>query len=238
MGLVGRILLIILLLLILLIFFVPYGIDAGYEEGVLSLRVKAGPFRITLYPKKPLTEKQKAKKRKKKEKAEAKKKAEQEKEGKEKKPKGTDETITVREKRKLDPEFLLALLKMALHAIRRFFRSFSVDFFKLHCTVAGSDPYNVAMTYGRLCAAAEELPVLCGGVVRVHRRDVAIGCDFTETRPVIDIRFVLSLQLYKIVHLAVAFLVEYLGWKWKNHREKKAATALERKDDNGRQQDQ
>ena len=74
---VGRIILLILLALIGLIFFLPYGVDAGYEEGVLFLRAKAGPLRLTLYPKKPLTARQLARKQKKKEKAEAKKKAAQ-----------------------------------------------------------------------------------------------------------------------------------------------------------------
>ena len=241
---VGRIILLILLLLILLIFFVPYGVDAAYEEGVLTVRVKAGPLRFTLLPKKPLTEKQLARRQKKKGKAEAKKKAaEARKTGEKKKPsgktpKGTDETITVKEKRPFDLDFILALVKMGIHAIRRFFRSFSIDYLKVHYTVAGGDPYNVAMQYGRLCAAVEELPALCGSAIRIKRRDIAIGSDFVETKPAVNARIVLSLQLYKIVHLAVAFLTEYIGWKIKNRRQKKAAASLERKDDNGRQQDQ
>ena len=39
---------------------------------------------------------------------------------------------------------------MGAHAIRRFFRSFTVDYFKLHCTAAASDPYDTAMEYGYL----------------------------------------------------------------------------------------
>ena len=237
---VWRILLIILALVILLIFFVPYGVDAGYEEGVLSLRIKAGPFRFTLYPKKPPTEKQRAKQRRKKEKTGAKKKTGSEKQKKpaEEKPAGVDETITVREKIRWDIETVTALLRMALHALRRFCRSFSIDFLKIHYTVAGADPCNTALRYGRLCAAAAALPELCGGAVRVRRRDIALGCDFTESWPDISIRIVMSLQLFRIVHMAAAFLAEYLVWKLKTRREKKAAALSERKDDNGRQPDQ
>ena len=48
-----KILLWILLLVILLVFFVPYGIDAAYEDQVLSLRIKAGPIRVAVWPRKP-----------------------------------------------------------------------------------------------------------------------------------------------------------------------------------------
>lgn len=240
---IGRILLLILLLLILLIFFVPYGVDAGYEEGRLFLRVKAGPFHLTLWPKRPLTEKQRARKEKKKAKAEAKKKAAQAKKDGEKKkddgkPKGTDETITVRKKPEWDLDTILALARMALHAIRRFFRSFTVDFLKIHYTVACRDPYETAMQYGQLCAAVEELPALCGDVIRIRRRDIVIGSDFVESSPAVSARIVLTIQLFRIVHMAAAFLAEYVGWKLKNRKEKKASASLERKDDNGRQPDQ
>lgn len=230
---VGRIILLILLLLILLIFFVPYGVDAGYEQGVAFVRVKAGPLRFTLWPKKPKAKKKKPRKEKKK-------KASKDKDDKPAsgEAQGTDETITVKKKKEFDLDFILALIKMGAHALRRLLRSFSIDLLRVHYTVAGRDPYNVAMQYGRLCAAVEELPALCGNKVRVRKKDIVLASDFLETSPTIEARIVLSLQLYKIVHLAVVFLVEYLVWKTKDRRAQKAAASLERKDDNGRQQDQ
>ena len=59
---VGWIILAVLAVLILLVFFLPYGVDVGYADEVLRVGIKAGPLRIWLLPKKPLTEKQKAKK--------------------------------------------------------------------------------------------------------------------------------------------------------------------------------
>ena len=59
------IILAVLAALILLVFFVPYGVEASYEDGVFRLGIKAGPIYIGLFPKKPLTEKQKARKEKK-----------------------------------------------------------------------------------------------------------------------------------------------------------------------------
>ena len=233
---VGRILLIILgilLLLILLIFFVPYGVDAGYEEGVLFLRVKAGPFRFTLYPKKPPSERKKKKQREKQDAAGSEKKADETKKKKKKEKKkgepadtaeqGVDETITVREKTKWDLDTIAALVKMAINALRRFFRA--------------SDPYDTALRYGAVCAAAEMLNA-DDGRCRLRRRDIALGCDFTRTFPEIAFRIVVTVQLYKFVHMAFMFLAEYVIWKIRTRREKKAAALAQREDDNGRQQDE
>ena len=226
------IVLIILLALIALVFFVPYGVDAAYENGQARLCVRAGPVSIRLYPKKPKTEKQLEKERRKKEKKAAKaqaKKAEKEKKPADQgEPQAKDETIKVKKQRQLDLDTILALLEMGVRAIRRFFRSFTVNYFKLHCTMAGSDPYNTAMGYGYLCSAVEGLRGLSEDRITLQRRDIALDADFTSEKPIVDVRIIITLQLFKIVHLAAAFGVEYLIWTIKNRREKKAAAAEER----------
>ncbi len=226
------IVLIILLALIALVFFVPYGVDAAYENGQARLCVRAGPVSIRLYPKKPKTEKQLEKERRKKEKKAAKaqaKKAEKEKKPADQgEPQAKDETIKVKKQRQLDLDTILALLEMGVKAIRRFFRSFTVNYFKLHCTMAGSDPYNTAMGYGYLCSAVEGLRGLSEDRITLQRRDIALDADFTSEKPIVDVRIIITLQLFKIVHLAAAFGVEYLIWTIKNRREKKAAAAEER----------
>ena len=249
---VGRILLIILgilLLLILLVLVIPFGVDAGYEEGVIFLRAKAGPFRYTLYPKKRRKKKERGDKdgtapEKKDDEAEKKKKKKKKKKKEKKKEEpakpaeqGVDETLTVREKTRWDLDTIAALTKMALNALRRFFRGFRVDFLKLHLIVAGGDPYDTALRYGTLCAAAETLSAV-GDKSRLRRRDIALGCDFERTFPEIAVRIVVTVQLYRFVHMAVMFLAEYILWKFRTRREKKAAALAERKDDNGRQQDE
>ena len=222
------IILAVLAALILLVFFVPYGVEAAYEDGVFRLGIKAGPICIGLFPKKPLTEKQKARKEKKQAKKEAKKQAKEEKKAQEAQQEKLDETEKIRKKPDLDFETVMALLKMGAHAIRRVFRSFTVDYFKLHFTAATSDPYDTAMEYGYLCAAVEGLEALSKDRITLQRRDIALDADFTGARPVIDIRIIITLQLFKIVHMAAAFGVEFLLWSIRNRREKKAAAAEER----------
>ena len=226
------IVLIILLALVLLIFFVPYGVDAAYENGQPRLSVRAGPISIRIFPRKPKTPKQLERARKKKEKKAAK--AAEKKAKEAKKPSGQEEqvpadhAIKVKKQRNLDMEPLMTLLEMGIRAIRRFFRSFSVDLFRLHLIVAGSDPYKTAMEYGYLCFAVEGLPDLAGDKITLKKRDIDLSADFAAEKPVIDFRIIITLQLFKIVHMAVAFGVEFIIWSIKNRKEKKAAAAEER----------
>ena len=224
---VGWIILAVLAILILLVFFLPYGVDVGYADEVLRVGIKAGPLRIWLLPKKPLTEKQRLKAEAKKAKKEARRAA---------KEKEINDSVTVKPKPKLDFDTIVALLRMGSHAIRRFFRSFTVNFFQLHYTVACRDPYDTAIQYGMACAAAETLPALAGKKIRVLRRDIEIGADYTSEEPTVSAHIVLSLQLFRLVHLAVALGVEFLKWKINSRPEDKPAAATnERKDDNGRE---
>lgn len=232
---VGWIILAVLAVLILLVFFLPYGVDVGYADEVLRVGIKAGPIRVWLLPKKPLTEKQKQKAEAKKAKKEARRAAKAAKKAAATKDKEINDAVTVKPKPKLDFDTIVALLRMGSHAIRRFFRSFTVNFFQLHYTVACRDPYDTAIQYGMACAAAEALPALAGKKIRVLRRDIEIGADYTSEEPVIAVHIVLSLQLFRLVHLAVALGVEFLKWKINSRREEPAAATNERKDDNGRE---
>ena len=134
--------------------------------------IKAGPLRIWLLPKKPLTEKQRLKAEAKKAKKEARRAAKAAKKAAAAKEKEINDSVTVKPKPKLDFDTIVALLRMGSHAIRRFFRSFTVNFFQLHYTVACRDPYDTAIQYGMTCAAAETLPALAGKKIRVLRRDI------------------------------------------------------------------
>lgn len=232
---VGWIILAVLAVLILLVFFVPYGVDASYADEVLRVGIKAGPLRIWLLPKKPLTEKQRLKAEAKKAKKEERRAAKAAKKAAAAKDKEINDSVTVKPKPELDFDTIVALLRMGSHAIRRFFRSFTVNFFQLHYTVACRDPYDTAIQYGMACAAAETLPALAGNKIRVLRRDIEIGADYTSEEPAISVRIVLSLQLFRLVHLAVALGVEFLKWKINSRRDEPAAAMNERKDDNGRE---
>ena len=226
----------IIIAILLLIFVVPYGVDAAYEDEVFRLGIKAGPFRIWLLPKKVKTEKQLKKQQEKEAKKQARKAEKDAKKAAAKAEKARNQVQTVKPKKPLDIPFILALVKMGIRAVKRVFRSFTIDHLKLYYVVATKDPYDTAIQYSYLCGALAALPEIAGNVIHIRKPDVQIGMDFTQEKPVICGRIVISLQLYKIVCVALAFAVEFIRWK-KTHRSSDVE-ANERKDENGREQDQ
>lgn len=223
--------LIIILLLLLLIFFVPYGVDAAYEGGEICVKVKAGFLRLTVFPRK---EKNKTEAQLQKE-AERKAKKAAEKAAKKAEKEAAAAAAPPQPKKKPDIHFLLALAKMGLRAVKRLFRSFSIDFLKLHYVAATSDPYDTAMQYSYLGAAFNAIAATAGTSIRVKKSDVWLDADFVSETPQIEARLVLSLQLYKVVLLAAAFGMEYLKWK---RQHPTGTDTTERTDENGREQDQ
>lgn len=191
--------LLVLLALILLIFFVPYGVDAAYSPDEWYVKVKAGPLRVQLFPKKKKAAKPAGQKKEKKPKKESAKKKDKKKKEKEKKPP--------------DIDFIIALAEMAVRAIKRLFRSFHLDRLRFHYICASGDPYNTAMQYGYICGAVTALSEHAAGKITCGVRDIYIDSDFLAEKPTVDVRLVISLRLFKIVHLAVAFGVEFIIWK-------------------------
>ena len=84
--------------------------------------------------------------------------------------------------------------------------------------------------------ALEAILFAAGDSVETERIAKVLGADDTSEEPTVSARIVLSLQLFRLVHLAVALGVEFLKWKINSRPEDKPAAATnERKDDNGRE---
>ena len=160
------------------------GVDAEYDGEALLLRLKAGPVRITILPKKEKPEKPKKKK-------------------KEKQPKA--------EKSKESPLTLPTLLKLvrpALEALGSFRRKLSVDLLRLHARVGTSDPYNTAMTYAYLQSAVYGLHPLVERALNVKERDVWLTPDFTSDDIAAEGRLIGTIRIGQIAGIALV-----LGWK-------------------------
>ncbi|MCL2342681.1 MAG: hypothetical protein FWC62_02125 [Firmicutes bacterium] len=205
--------LIIIVIVLLALMLLPVGVDALYD-GDVGLKIKAGPFRMTLLGGK---KKEKPKKKKK---------------PKEKKPKKEEQK---KKKKPPDIKLILGLVKLGFRALNRFRRKLSVDFFALHFTAAAADPYAAAMLYGRLSAAFETVLRLVGSAFRVTERDVALDVDFEAESPKIYARLILTIQIWQILYIGLAFGAAFLRlWL----RRRKENRAKERKEEHGKQHNQ
>ncbi len=187
---------ILLALLALLVGFnlLRVGVDAEYNGEALFLRVKAGPVKITVLPKKAKPPKPK------KEKKEKQKQEKPPKEGK-KAPK---------ERRKPTAKQLLHLARLALEAVGTFRRKLQTDLLRLHLRIGGSDPYDTAMTCAYLRASLSGLAPLADSVLSVKERDVRLGADFTAPNTQAEGRLILTIRIGQIVAIALVFLFKAL----------------------------
>lgn len=205
--------LLIIIIVLAVLLLIPLGVDGGYSEGVPSLSIKIGPFRIRLLPriKKPSRNK-KAKK--------AKKTSGEEKPAKQGKS----------GKKPSSPQEILELVKLGLKALGRLRRKLSIDYLRLRYTAASGDPFTTAMKFAVANAAAGSLFHLVDQAFNVKERDYGINSSFFSDKSGIDLWLTATLTLLDIFYVALALGVDYLKIKIRKRRELRAK---ERTEENG-----
>lgn len=197
--------------IVLLLAVLPLGVRLRYNSEGMVLKIIAGPVKITLLPRPPKKKKEKKKKEKKSAVAPA---AEEEnlpkppqppKAPREKKPKG--------EKGGSLLDFL-PLVKTALDFLGDFRRKLRLDNLYLRLILAGDDPCNLAVNYGRAWAAVGNLLPQLEKWFVIKKRDIEVECDFETSETLViahlDLTITLGSLLAAVVKFAVRALIEYL----------------------------
>lgn len=188
---------------ILLLALLPLGGSVVYDRSGVAVKVLAGPVRIRVWPvkKKKETPKDKPSKEKKTAKKKApkapKKEEQQDKPG----PGGSLKDF-------------LPLIELGIRFLGDFRRKLRVDKLWLELTMAGDDPCDLAVNYGRTCGAVDALlPVLERWFV-IRKRRVHVGCDFTADETLIWLRLDITITLGRLLALLVRYgvpaFIEYL----------------------------
>lgn len=171
----GWIILLIILGLLLTVLLTPAGVWFSYDQGDISLDVRFGPIRRRIFPGKPKPEEPEKEKKPKKKRKKPPKEGEKEEKEKEKPPKAKIN----REQIFYTLEKLPPILGRALGGTRRRVR---IKPLKVHLLVAGYDPADTAVLYGKLEAALSAgLPVL-RRAVRIRDEDIRLFLDFSQER--------------------------------------------------------
>ena len=197
--------------IVLLLAVLPLGVRLRYNSEGMVLKIIAGPVKITLLPRPPKKKKEKKKKEKKSAVAPA---AEEENLPKppqppeaprEKKPKG--------EKGGSLLDFL-PLVKTALDFLGDFRRKLRLDNLYLRLILAGDDPCNLAVNYGRAWAAVGNLLPQLEKWFVIKKRDIEVECDFETAETLViahlDLTITLGSLLAAVLKFAVRALIEYL----------------------------
>lgn len=150
----------IILGILVLLCLIPLGVRAVYNSEGVKLWLLIGPVKMRLFPK---PEKPKKKGSPKKEKAAASKKKPEKQESKEG---GSMKDF-------------LPLLGVAKRLLAGFFRKLRVRKLELNLILAGDDPCDLAINYGKTWAAAGSLIPVLEEIFVIRKRDVEVQCDFT-----------------------------------------------------------
>lgn len=156
--------------------FLPLGFRAVYRQSQPGVWLLIGPLKFRVYPgKKKENHPQKTEKKKS--------------EKKEKSKKGGSW------------QDFQPVVKTILEFLEQFRQKIRVNDLELKLTLAGDDPCDLALNYGRTWAALGNLMPLLEQCFVIKKRDVEVQCDFTSDKTRIYARADVTITLARALHL-------------------------------------
>ena len=177
----------IILAVLILLCLIPVGVRVVYNSEGVHIWCLIGPLRIFLFPK--------PKKPKVKEQGATKKKAE----SSQKKPDKKENKAGGSWK-----DFL-PLLDVAKRFVGRFIRKIRIRKLELKLILAGDDPCDLAVNYGKAWAAAGNLIPMLEEVFVIRKRDMEVECDFTAEETKVYVCADITILIGRLLGLAVVY---------------------------------
>ena len=196
----------------------PLGVRIRYNDAGFVLKVIAGPLKITVIPgrKKPKKQKVKQKKQKAVQTAES--------AGSEERPPQPPKAQPEQKERGGSLTRFLPLVKLGLKFLGDFRRKLRLDNLYLRLILAGDDPCDLAVNYGRIWAAVGNLMPQLERLFVIKKRDIQVECDFTATELCVvaqlDITITLGWLLVLALYYGIRILFEFLSIKRKGGGDK------------------
>lgn len=176
---------------------IPLGIGIQYHEAGFRAALVIGPVRFTVYP---------LGRRKKKEKAEPEREQTAQSPKKEKDSQSEKKAAAGKNREKggslLD---FLPLVKLGLRFLGDLRRKIRVSKLEGKLILAGDDPCDLAVNYGRACAAMANLIVQLERVFVIKNRDLEVMCDFTASETLVIFHMEVTITLGRLLALAAVY---------------------------------
>ena len=187
--------------ILVLLAILPLGVSAVYNADGPLVRLILGPVKLTVCPKKKKPEEKSEEQAKEAHKAKEKKAAKaQAKAQKASQPKQTGGSW----------KDFLPLVKTALEFLGDFRRKLRVKRLEAKLIMAGGDPCNLAVSYGKAWAAVGNLMPQLERVFVIKKRDVQVECDFTGDKTLIFARLDITITLGRLLALVVRYGIRAL----------------------------
>ena len=173
---------------ILLLLILPLGVGAVYDSDGPRVSILAGPVRIPVYPGKKKDQKPKAKKEKKKT-----------------EPKAKFAKQPKKEKKGGPLTDFLPLVEIILDFMGDFRRKLRINDLEVNLVLAGGDPCDLAIQYGRYCGAMGNLWPRLEELFVIKKRDIKIQCDFEGSEKRIYVRLDLTITLARAFSVSLRY---------------------------------
>jgi flagellar basal body-associated protein FliL len=210
------------------ILILPLGVSVFYDAAGVRVKVIAGFLRFTVFPMK------KKEKKPEKEKAPQQKKEEVKQEKPEKSAPKTEKTAPAKKQTQPQKEApggslldFLPLAKLALKMVGELFgKTLHIDVLYVKLTMAGGDPCDLAVNYGKAWAALGNLWPKIDDLLTIKKRDIQIQCDFEGEETVVNARVDLTITLARVLGLLIGYGAR-MAWGFLKilNKRKKAAEA-------------
>ena len=211
-----------------LIGMIPLGVSVVYDEDGTEVRVIAGQLKILVFP------------RPKKQKKETAPKPATEKPKQDKKVKKTKQTDDIPDgppqgapgkklpKARQGGSLLdfLPLVDVAVDMLSGLGRRLRVNYLQLRLTMAGDDPCDLAVNYGKAQAAGAALLAQLDRFLVIKHQDVEILCDFVADEMKILARLDLTITIGRMLSLVVVYGLRGLITFLKINKQRKGGASL------------
>lgn len=199
--------------ILVLLAIIPVGVSLIYCSDGLMLSLLLGLFKIRILPQKAAKDKPHKKDKKKKEK----------KPSTDKKKTKTNNHISKAEDKKKSggkvTDFI-PLVQIGLRFLDSFRRKLRVHRLELNYIMAGGDPCDMALGYGKAWEAVGNITPYLDRMFVIRKRNIQVQCDFVEASPTIYARLDISITIGRVIGMAVKYgvlaLIEFI--KIKNKR--------------------
>lgn len=204
--------------IVLILAVLPLGVCIRYNDAGFLLKVIAGPLKITVFPRKRKQKKQKKKP------DQVKKGQQIESSASEEEPPRPPEAQPEQKEKGGSLTRFLPLIKLGLRFLGDFRRKLRLDNLYLRLILAGDDPCDLAVNYGRIWAAVGNLMPRLERLFVIKKRDIQVECDFTASETCVVAHLDITITLGRLLVLALVYgvrvLIEFLSMKRKGGGEK------------------
>lgn len=166
----------IVLAVLFLVGLIPLGVNATYGEDGATASLIAGPIRIAIFPK---TSKKKSRT----------------------KSRNTDSSSQRAKSTGGDYKEFLPLVRLVLDLLVDLRHKVLVNNLRFKLVLAGEDPSDLAVNYGRAWAALGNLMPQLERVFTIKKRNLEVECDFNADTTVVIFRADLTITVARLLHL-------------------------------------